>query len=348
MQGLLASYLVQDYWNYEVIFVTATENDTAVPILKTLCDVHDPSHTSSATRVAVLAAGLSSSNGEKINNLLHGLKAISPQSTLLVFADSDAQPSKDWLRSLTSPLADPHVTASTGFRWYIPDSRFGSRLQAAWDASVATLLGEKPAPFAWGGSMAIRRADFERLKIAEQYWAGAISDDYALTRAVKDSRGIIKFTPRCLLATHANSTVGEFWEWANRQVMITRVYSPLLWATGLAGYGLNCLTILWGIASLLHYKDPVQRTAIFFALLLIQVLGMVKGAIRSNVAVQLFPDEPALRRYKSCYWRLSPLVPWIMMANFVVSAMSKKVKWRGTEYEIHGRNAIRTICRKED
>jgi cellulose synthase/poly-beta-1,6-N-acetylglucosamine synthase-like glycosyltransferase len=146
----------------------------------------------------------------------------------LVFADIDAAPSPDWLRSLVEPLADPRTTVSTGFRLYLPGRGFASQLRAAWDTSIATLLGDHDHNFAWGGSMAIRTADFRRLGIAERYWANTVSDDYAMTRAVREAGGRIEFTPRCLVASREESSFGDFLRWANRQIIITRVYSAPL------------------------------------------------------------------------------------------------------------------------
>ena len=59
-----------------------------------------------------------------------------------------------------APLANPQITVSTGFRWYLPGEGFVSRLRAAWDTSIATMMGDHDHNFAWGGSMAIRAADF--------------------------------------------------------------------------------------------------------------------------------------------------------------------------------------------
>src|SRR5439155_13015403 len=142
--------------------------------------------------VALVAAGYSDGRGEKVNNLLRGVEAVAPQTEVLVFADADARPKADWLRSLVAPLADPGVTVSTGFRWYLPGDTFASRLRAAWDTSIATMLGDHDrSNIAWGGSMAVRAEEFRRLRVAEAYWARTASDDYAVTRAVRDAGGRI-------------------------------------------------------------------------------------------------------------------------------------------------------------
>jgi len=179
----LAQFLTQDYTDYQLILVVACENDPAHRYLSERLgsparDLPGPQSTS------VVVAGHSDVRGEKVNNLLHGLTAVSCRAKVLVFADADARPRADWLRCLVSPLADKSVTVSTGFRWYLPGTSLASQLRAAWDTSIATMLGEHNHNFAWGGSMALRVDDFKRLRVADHYWAHTVSDDYAVTRAV--------------------------------------------------------------------------------------------------------------------------------------------------------------------
>ncbi len=197
----LSRFLSQDYPSAQMIFVVASERDPAHALLSARLEAQSSPGANGVVETALVVAGLSDARGEKVNNLLRGLSVVDPRAEVLVFADIDARPGRDWLRSLVAPLADRRVTVSTGFRWYLPGPGFVSQLRAAWDTSIATLLGDHNHNFAWGGSMAIRRKDFERLRVGEDYWAHTVSDDYALTRAVRDARGRIRFEPRCLLAS---------------------------------------------------------------------------------------------------------------------------------------------------
>ncbi len=52
--------------------------------------------------------------------------------------------------------------------------------------------------FCWGGSTAIRRSTFERLQVAE-HWRGTVSDDFTITRVLKEAKLPIHFTPNCLV-----------------------------------------------------------------------------------------------------------------------------------------------------
>ena len=236
----VSNYLSQDYPHYQVIFTVASVDDPAYQALRTrlenvsmnkqneeaeavgprgrrLCYGDSKDRENGGVQTALVVAGYSELRAEKVHNLLQGLKAVDAKAEVLVFADIDARPRRDWLRSLVAPLQEPKITVSTGFRWYLPGSGFVSHLRTAWDALNATFLGDHAYNFAWGGSMAVRTIDFKRLAVAERYWANAVSDDLTLTRAVHEAGGRIRFDPRCLVASREESKFGEFLSWANRR-----------------------------------------------------------------------------------------------------------------------------------
>ncbi|MGH9640458.1 MAG: glycosyltransferase, partial [Bryobacteraceae bacterium] len=217
-------FLKQRYPAYQLIFAVGSRDDPAYDFLADLLGASQPA-SERTPRARIIVAGQPSGNGEKVNNLLAALSALDAEAEALVFADIDIQPPSDWLRALTRPLADPSITVSTGFRWYLPGESFASRLRAAWDTTVASMFGDHDHNFAWGGSMAIRAADFRRLRVAERYWQHTVSDDYALTRAVRDAGEAIHFAPRCLMASRGEMRWREFISWSNRQIIITRVYA---------------------------------------------------------------------------------------------------------------------------
>lgn len=345
----VASFLAQDYPGYQLIFAVASDADAAYthlsPRLRALESASAaPAVTSVGPRHAgVVVAGLSDERGEKVNNMLRALAEVDAGTEVLAFADIDARPSPHWLRSLIAPLADPSATVSTGFRWYLPGHSFASQARAAWDASIVTMLGERSQRLVWGGSMAMRAADFERLRIAGRYWAHTVSDDYAVARAVRDSGGRIHFEPRCLVKSREESSFGDFLRWSNRQIILTRVYAARLWGLGLASYALYGATFLLGLIALaLPITTATERAAVAVTLLAIVLLGAAKGALRTRVAREIFPDESAtLNRYGARYWQLAPLVPWIMLLNFGVAGFTRRIDWAGTHYELRSADEVR-------
>jgi ceramide glucosyltransferase len=334
----------QDYPDYHLIFAVASEQDGAYTYLAERLRQYAPSLNLGPCETKLVVAGVSRERGEKVNNLIAALGAVSPAISVLVFADADARPKTDWLRSLVAPLADPAVTVSTGFRWYLPGRNFASRLRAAWDASIATMLGDHRSNFAWGGSMAIRAEDFRRLRIAERHWSATVSDDYGVTQAARDAGGWIRFEPRCLAASLEESTLGEFLRWSNRQIIITRVYAARLWRWGLLNYILFCGTILLGVGLILFSGSrPVRLLAVAIEALVL-LLGTAKAHLRAIVTREVFPEEAsALRRHGSCYWQLWPLVPWVMLINFVTAGFTRRIEWRGTRYELISATKLRVL-----
>jgi len=133
-------------------------------------------------------------------------------------------------------------------RWLIANNNsLPSLLLAAWNAPIVSMLGEDtPKNFCWGGGTAIRRATFDQAGILQE-WQHSVSDDYSMTIALRRASLPIVFLPECLTASYVEAEFGGLMEFTNRQIMITRVYSPKLWATGAASHLLFSLTLLLGV-----------------------------------------------------------------------------------------------------
>jgi ceramide glucosyltransferase len=348
-EGNALAFLRQDYPEYQVTFVVDDQKDPAFLQLNSLVTKAAEPGRTGPERCSVVVAGASEKSGQKVHNLLQGLKTIDQTAEVLVFADADARPNPSWLRCLVAPLANPQITVSTGFRWYLPGRTFVSQLRAAWDTSIATLMGEHDASFPWGGSMALRARDFKRLQVAERYWGSTVSDDYSLNRAVRDAGGKIRFEPRCLVLSREDSTFGEFLHWTNRQIIITRVYAPRLWRLGLAAHMLYAGTLIFGLVLLFSSRMPVQgKFGILAFLMVILVLGIAKGAIRTTVARETFPQEcELLAEYGNRYWQLALLVPWVMLWNFVTAGFTHHIEWRGIRYHLRSDHEVEIIRREQ-
>ena len=125
-------------------------------------------------------------------------------------------------------------------------------------------------------------------------------------------------------------------------MIITRVYAAHLWRLGLAASLVYCGTFILGLAIVALPGATVhQREAVLLTLAIVILLGAAKGYIRSIVARTLFPSE--LGRGASCYWQLSVVVPWIMLGNFVMAGLTRRIEWRGTEYELVSPDEVRVI-----
>jgi hypothetical protein len=150
------------------------------------------------------------------------------------------------------------------------------------------------------------------------------------------------------VASRGEAKFGQFLSWGNRQTIFTRVYLPGAWRAGGAGYVYYCGSILFGLIMLaLPSISAGQRLLVAGILLANMLLVMSKGLLHLTIAKELFPEEASsLSRYGACYWQLSLLAPWVMLINHLVAGVKRRIEWRGTHYELRGRNETRVIRRE--
>lgn len=344
----IAALYQQDYPAYEIVFVTDRADDPALSVVEEVLKTETGRQQVSAR---VVIAGAARDCGQKVHNLRVAVAEVDPQSEVLVLVDSDARPQPTWLRSLVAPLANDQLGAATGYRWFIPDQGgLASQLRSVWNASIASALGEREDKnFCWGGSTAIRRATFERLKVNER-WRGTVSDDFTLTRVLQEAKLPIHFVPACLVASLGDCTAHELLEFTNRQLKITRVYAAHLWQPVLIGSLLFCVVFFGGLIlvfarALLHlpYGMPLAL------LLVIYALGAAKAYIRLKaVAILLASYRKQLLRGLPAHLLLWPLASAIYLCNAVAAADSRRIKWRGITYELKSATEAVIISRASD
>lgn len=330
----LAALFQQSYPAYEIVFVTDSETDSSLSEIRSAIQSHE---TTVQIPTRVVIAGAATDSGQKVHNLHMAVGEVASRSEVLVFVDSDARTQTNWLRSLVAPLQDEKIGAATGYRWFVPiKGGFASRLRSVWNASIASALGEdRKSNFCWGGSTAIRRETFTRLKIREQ-WRGSVSDDFTMTRVLGEAKLPIHFVPACLVASPGECGFAELLEFTNRQLKITRVYAAHLWKPVLAGSLLFCLVFFGGILLVitrvmlgLSFEIPLALVAVIF------LLGAGKAFVRCRaVAIPLATEAEFLSRDLPAHLLLWPLASALYLYNALAAAFSQRILWRGITYEL--------------
>lgn len=299
------SVLDQDYPNYSVQFIVDSENDPAYTTLERF-------------GVDILVAGRTADRGQKVHNLAFAV-ARCDDADIYVFCDSDARFPQSWLSRLIAPLDRTNIT--TGYRWYAaPRFHFPTLMRSAWNASSVSILGDHERNFAWGGSTAIYRETFVRLKVLEA-WRGSVSDDYAITRAAQAANTRIIFVPECLIPSYGECTMPELLEFSTRQIIITRVYHPRLWRLGFIGHAIFN-TAFW----LLPVHHPMLWLAVYG-------LSTAKSWIRYSAVQRVLPSY-ALSRHGWFYILGSPLVALLYLYNLALSAAGTEIVWRQIHYKL--------------
>ena len=318
----LAALAAQEYPNYELIVVAHAAADIPAGVLP------------SRVRV-VLAHAEEPGTGEKVLNLRTAVRFARRESQLFAFADSDGLVSPIWLRALAAPLHEgwlaDRVGASTGYRWFAPvPPDFWSLMRSVWDAVIAGTFGPSGNAFAWGGSMAIRRETFQDIRVSD-FWRDTVSDDYALSDAVRRAGLQIVFAPGAMAVSTGGTTARAFLKWARRQLTITRVYRPWLWWMALAAHVFYC----GGMAAAVAASIGGSRGAEWVLLAQLSP-GMLKGANRATLAKAELPAwQDWFKRHAWVHTLWVPLATWIWLIVLLASACGNRIEWRGRRYRLH-------------
>jgi cellulose synthase/poly-beta-1,6-N-acetylglucosamine synthase-like glycosyltransferase len=313
----LAALANLDYPDYELLVAARVAVDIPPGVLPSRAKV-------------VLSHAEESETAEKIQNLLVAVRVSRKKSEILAFADSDGRVNRGWLKALAAPLAEEGVGASTGYRWFTPvPPDFWSLTRSVWDAVAAGMMGPGGNQFAWGGAMAIRRAVFSEIRVPE-FWEGAVSDDYALTLAVRAAGLRIAYAPGALTPCFDHIGAAQFLSWTRRQMTITRVYAPRLWWPGLIAHAIYCAGMAASIAASIAGNRFAE-----WALLAQLSPGMLKGINRAILAKAAMPGQEAwFKRHSWVHAIWVPLVTWLWLAALIASAFGNTIEWRGRRYEL--------------
>jgi len=354
-QNILSLYNLE-YENFELFFVTEGRQDPAYERLQTLKARH--AKTSLARSIHILTAGQPHTCSQKIQNLLHAYSMISDSVEVLAFADSDICVKRDWLSQLAWPLRRDKIGATSGYRWFVPtDTHLASLALSSINARVAQMLGNTRFIQVWGGSMAIRRDVFVKTGL-KKIWANTLSDDYAMTYAVKKQGYKILFVPACLVASHLSTTWQEVLEFCRRQLLITRVSAPATWWFGLAS---SLMSILgpWGSLGLAITAGiresqfsqwgqsfpwwPVWTLCAFAFFGSQTIQAVVRQAMIEHI---LKEKRHLLRNARRADIRFFWLWSFVLTGSILASAFGRTISWRGIRYRLVGPTEVAILSQR--
>ncbi len=343
----LSALFSQDYPSFEIVFVSDRVDDPAFAVIESARRSFTPAV---GPTMEVVIAGKAEDRGQKVHNLAFATAHAHRDSEAFVFVDSDARPNRQWLRRLVGPLRDETIGAATGYRWFVPNrGGVASHLLSVWNAAIASALGANGAKnFCWGGSTAIRKTVFEKCRVLE-YWRGAVSDDFAMTRALHDAKLTIKFVPQCLTPSFTDSGFGELLEFTTRQLKITRAYAAHLWKSVFIGSTIFVITFFGGIVLVatraalgLSFAIPLLLLLIIFA------MGALKSYLRRRAVASIVLEPVASSMLSTvAHVTLWPFASALYLYNAIAAALSRRITWRGITYELKSPNETVIIRRQK-
>ena len=334
----LRAILSQSYPRYRVLVVGDDPSDPAV------AKARDLARSFPHVGVTIAIAEASALPG-KVNAVRSALAHLESGDEIVVFADSDIRPSKDWLRQLVQPLADSTVGVATGFRWYVsPKTTFWSLVRSEWNAVSANVLFDPRRAFAWGGSCAVRRDTLPRLRLADR-WRNVLSDDLILTAAVREAGLQIAYSPAALVPTFEGATRATCMEWCLRQMTMATLYLPIVRRYAASAFAVFNGSVILGVLALIvaAFWGPAYLVPAFLFLAPLPST-IAKASLRRRALFSCVP--PAETEWRVPSWRaaLAALaVPWIMASALVRTRHPRTVQWRGRVYDVRDPHAIRLV-----
>jgi len=325
LETYLAAFLSQQYPNYTVTYITESGEDPAVEAIKKVAA------TSPLARHIV--SGRTEKSCQKTHNLLKAI-SLDNDSEVFIFADADVKPATHWISDLVLPLSRDDIPASTGFRWLTPP-RFTvpGTLHSMMSAYICVLMTFSKG--VWGGSMAIRRRDFERFGVAE-FWGRTVVDDITLTQILIRNSLKRVFVPHCIAVSgNVLPTFKDNVEWFSRQLMFLKLYCPPLWLSALIVYTLMGLLV----AAAFYYAGAFfffQGDALmgWASLAFITLFMLSMGLVRFN-----YNDGQSFAAWVA----LSLLGIVVGVISFYLSACRQDMIWRNIRYTFTPDGTVKTV-----
>jgi hypothetical protein len=324
------AFAAQHYPAYDLLFVVDAKDDPCALALDALQGSVPRVH------VALIDPDLAAEGwaSGKIAAQLTGVALAAPDVEVLVFADADAHPEPGWLASLVAPLADPAVGGVTGYRWYAPATRATAwtHLRDAWNAVGLDALTMPRFRFLWGGSMAVRRADFERSRV-RALWKQTVSEDVGLTRAILELGLHLEFAPGAMVASREDWSGAEVREWVVRQAALTRGAMPNLFLFAGIVYPLSLALVAAGLALALAW--PSAPLGLAGLAMLAPVLSAAPRAwYREALVLRVLPAARRPWRDRAAHLAFSVAMPLVMLPVLAKARRVRAIAWRGRTYPL--------------
>jgi cellulose synthase/poly-beta-1,6-N-acetylglucosamine synthase-like glycosyltransferase len=318
----LRAFSKLDYDSYEVIYSVESSDDPAVATINAV--IRDCPHTS------MVVAGLTNGCAQKNWNQIAAVKK-ADNPDVYVFADADISPRADWLRELVLPLSIPSIAVTTGFRWlHAERATLGQQTHFYMNSFLYTLYCFSSffgSVGLWGGSMAIRKRDFDDIGVAAR-WAETVVDDSSLSQLVKKNKMKSMLVPTCI--THTDdliTSVHGATRWFERQMMFLKAYQKGLWCAAIPLISLALVTLLWlPVAGIVALSTKYS----FFAIGGGSALVLWLGKLASDMLYPFLGTMPRL----GAFIVYQPIALLAFLYSCFRTAFTNTVTWSGYKYKL--------------
>ncbi len=311
-----ASFCIQNYPNYEILFCVNDMDDLAVPFLQqAIKDFPECS-------IRILSNAPRVGSNQKVNNLI--LLAREAKHEIIVQSDGDVMVSPNYLKSVVAEFADPAVGVVSCFYRGVAEKNFWAEVEAVGAASdffagalVANLPGS--VTFALGASVATTKTWLAKIG-GYQALADLLADDYEIGNRVYRAGGKVLLSREAVWTMYPAQTLKSFWEHQVRWARTVRLVRPASFFGLVVTHGLPWCVLAAAVAPTALIGAGFVAAYLVLRLLMAWVVGV--WGVRDEV----------LRKK---LW-LVPVRDAIHFAVWLAGFASNRVKWGGVEYAIEG------------
>lgn len=315
-----ASFCLQDYPDYEILFCVSDDQDPAIPAIAELAR-NFPERT---IKLIVGAEPLGVS--DKVNKLCRMVRAAAHEIVLV--SDSDVRVGPGYLRAIAAPFHDPKVGAVTCLYRGLTDGSLAANLEAIGNSTdfaagvlVAWLLGD--VNFTLGATMATTKTRLAEIGGFESL-VDHFSDDYELGNRIAGRGHRVELSTFPVGIVYPAQTLGDAFRHQLRWNLSIRYSRPaghlgLIFTQGLPLALLAALcapSAAWAVALMVGYL--VLRGASAW---IIGVGGLGDGLLRRKM-------------------ELLPLRDLLALVVWVVSFFPQRIHWRGREFYVREKKLV--------
>lgn len=331
----LKALLKQNYPNYELRIVVDSKEDPAWAIAtETIENRTDIPVNVSPLRIRRETCSL------KCSALIQAVTELEPDCEIIALVDADTIPHPNWLRELVAPLKNSRVGLTTGNRWYVPGTQWGTICRYLWNVAAVGQMYLYGIP--WGGSLAIRTDLVRQAQLIER-WEQAFCEDTMLRRVLQEKGLQIESVASLMMVNREECTLPSFRRWVSRQLLNAKLYHPgwsavLIYGTIVflipASAALSSITALltaqWTSAVVLGVSFAVYLT------LLLVLINLWQQAVSAKLLLrhESLPNLSPITFLK--FIVAVPLTQSVCAIALWRAMLTQQVEWRGITYQVKG------------
>ncbi|MFZ0522478.1 MAG: bacteriohopanetetrol glucosamine biosynthesis glycosyltransferase HpnI [Candidatus Acidiferrales bacterium] len=315
-----ASFCLQDYPDYEILFCVSDDQDPAIPVIAELA--RNFPERSIQLIVGSEPLGVS----DKVNKLCRMVRAAAHE--IVVVSDSDVRVGPGYLRAIAGPFRDPKVGAVTCLYRGLTDGSLAANLEAIGNSTdftagvlVAWLLGD--VNFTLGATMATTKTRLAEIGGFESL-VDHFSDDYELGNRIAARGYRVELSTFPVGIVYPAQTLGDAFRHQLRWNLSIRYSRPaghlgLIFTQGLALALLAAVfapSAAWAVVLMMGYL--ILRGASAWV---VGVWGMGDGLLRGKM-------------------ELLPLRDLFAFVVWVVSFFPQRIHWRGKEFYVREKRLV--------